>query len=304
MVTDESPGSAVTEVGVEGVSLAGSESPAAMSKRFGDSAPMLERTSRVESLISSSMICAGLDVGQAVNAIAAAPAAWGLAIDVPLIVCLAVDEPSPAPTMDSPGAKRSTQEPKLENQARESDWVEAPTVNADGSRAGETSHAFCASLPAATATMNPSAVSWATALSRVEDALPPRLKLTTPRRVPRSTERIHESPASTPDVEPAPSQSRTRTGTTRASLATPNVAPAAVDATWVPCPWQSAVPLPSFTASKPFVRRPLNSVCGEMPVSTMKTVAPFPRFVVLKRSSSGRLAWSMRSCPQLLGMLV
>ena len=75
MVTDEFPGSAVTEIGAEGMSIAGSESPATISKRFGDSAPMLERTSRVESLISSSMICAGLQVGQAVNEMAAAPAA-------------------------------------------------------------------------------------------------------------------------------------------------------------------------------------------------------------------------------------
>jgi hypothetical protein len=53
--------------------------------------------------------------------------------------------------MSWPGAKMSTQVPKLEKLARESDLVVAPTVIASLVRAGELPHAFALSLPAASA---------------------------------------------------------------------------------------------------------------------------------------------------------
>lgn len=51
-----------------------------------------------------------------------------------------------------PGAKTSTTEPKLENDARTSAMVLAPTVTALGALAGEVVPASTFELPAATAT--------------------------------------------------------------------------------------------------------------------------------------------------------
>lgn len=51
-----------------------------------------------------------------------------------------------------PGAKMSTTLPKLENEARASAIVVAPTVIAEGARAGEVVPASAPSLPAATVT--------------------------------------------------------------------------------------------------------------------------------------------------------
>lgn len=59
-----------------------------------------------------------------------------------------------------PGAKMSTIEPKLEKDARASAIVLAPTVIADGARAGENELASALLLPAATVTWMPWAVSW------------------------------------------------------------------------------------------------------------------------------------------------
>ena len=53
--------------------------------------------------------------------------------------------------MLEPGAKRSTQVPKLENEERASVLVVAPTVFAEATRAGELLHALALALPAAIA---------------------------------------------------------------------------------------------------------------------------------------------------------
>ena len=60
--------------------------------------------------------------------------------------------------MSTPGAKRSTHDPRLENDARRSSRSVAATVSAVGSRAGEESQASSSSLPAATATVTPSSI--------------------------------------------------------------------------------------------------------------------------------------------------
>jgi hypothetical protein len=65
----------------------------------------------------------------------------------------------------------------------------------------------------------------------------------------------------TSEVYPDPEQSSTRTGMIDAVFATPYVEPASVPATCVPCPLQSEVPNPSETVEKPFLMRPVNSVC-------------------------------------------
>ena len=52
-------------------------------------------------------------------------------------------------------------------------------------------------------------------------------------------ETIQSRPATILEVEPLPSQPKTRTLTRETSLAIPVVRPPIVPATWVPCPWQS-----------------------------------------------------------------
>jgi hypothetical protein len=76
-----------------------------------------------------------------------------VAIDVPLIVFVAVVPVCQALVIATPGASRSTQEPWLLNDAARS---VAPTVSAAGTRAGEEAQASCATpealpFPAATA---------------------------------------------------------------------------------------------------------------------------------------------------------
>jgi hypothetical protein len=87
------------------------------------------------------------------------PATCGVAIDVPEIVFVAVELPIQALVMLWPGAWISTTEPKLLKLAFVSAIVVAPTVMADGARAGETFAAFWFSLPAATVTWTPARVS-------------------------------------------------------------------------------------------------------------------------------------------------
>ena len=82
---------------------------------------------------------------------AIAPATCGAAIDVPLIVFVAVLLVCHAEVMLAPGANRSRHEPKFENDARASLDVVAPTVFAAATRAGEELHALAFELPAAIA---------------------------------------------------------------------------------------------------------------------------------------------------------
>ena len=58
-------------------------------------------------------------------------------MDVPLQVAVAVSLPIIADLIAEPGAKTSTQEPKLENEERASDEVDEATVSAALARAGE-----------------------------------------------------------------------------------------------------------------------------------------------------------------------
>ena len=77
------------------------------------------------------------------------------------------------------------------------------------------------------------------------------------------------TPAITPEVEPLPLQSSTRTATRVTCLATPYVVPPTVPDTCVPWPLQSSA-LPPSTASKPVTARPANSEwLKRMPVSMM-----------------------------------
>ena len=72
-------------------------------------------------------------------------------MDVPLIVFVAVSLVFQDEVMLDPGAKMSTQVPKLENDERASLLVVEPTVFAEATRAGELLHALALELPAAIA---------------------------------------------------------------------------------------------------------------------------------------------------------
>ena len=200
---------------------------------------------------------------------AATPATCGAAIDVPLMVLVAVLLVYHDEVMDEPGAKMSRHVPKFEYEARESVVVVAPTVIAAGVRAGENLQASRFEFPAAMAYVTPSLMELVTALSSAVDAPPPRLMLATA-GAPATWSAVTQSmPAMTPEVVPLPAQSSTRTATSETPLATPYVEPPVVPATCVPCPLQSSA-VPPSTASKPLVARPPNSLCeNRIPVSMM-----------------------------------
>ena len=82
---------------------------------------------------------------------AATPATWGVAIDVPLMMLVAVSLVDHADVMLDPGAKMSTTLPKLEKDDRASVLVLEPTVIAALTRAGDEFDALVFELPAAIA---------------------------------------------------------------------------------------------------------------------------------------------------------
>jgi hypothetical protein len=85
-----------------------------------------------------------------------------------------------ADVISEPGAKTSTQLPKLLKEDRASVFVVEPTVRATGILAGEVPHAFALEFPAATTTETFAATAFSTALvSNAEDSAIPRLMLMT-----------------------------------------------------------------------------------------------------------------------------
>ena len=110
---------------------------------------------------------------------AATPATCGVAIDVPLMVFVAVSLVDHADVMLDPGAKMSTTLPKLEKDDRASLIVLEPTVIAEPTRAGEELLAFVFELPAAIAYVTPDAIELLTAVSSDVETPPPRLMLAT-----------------------------------------------------------------------------------------------------------------------------
>src|SRR4029453_13964108 len=134
--------------------------------------------------------------------------------------------------MLDPGAKRSRQVPKFQNDDRPAVFVVLPTVSASATRAGEELHAFALLLPAAIANVTPEAIALRTASSNAVETPPPRLMFAT-----AGVEwfaRTQSIPAMTPDVDPEPLQPRTRTGCSSTDLATPQMEPPTVADTCVP----------------------------------------------------------------------
>ena len=109
---------------------------------MGDPVPGLVTLFGVEPLMMAAATVAGEAVGFVSRNKAATPATCGEAIDVPEIVFVAVSLVLQEDVMLEPGAKISTQVPKLENEERASLVVVEPTVSAFGARAGDTLQAF------------------------------------------------------------------------------------------------------------------------------------------------------------------
>ena len=102
-------------------------------------------------MTSSFLTVAGDAPGLLCRNRAATPVTWGVAIEVPLSVAVAVSLPFDDDRMLDPGAKISTTAPKFENDERASVIVDEPTVIAAATRAGEEFDAFAFELPAAIA---------------------------------------------------------------------------------------------------------------------------------------------------------
>src|SRR5439155_4196684 len=125
--------------------------PPTKSRAFGEPVPGLFTTPMVALLTSALPTCAGVKDGFAASTRAESPVTCGVAIEVPLIVFVAVSLVIHDEVMFTPGAKMSTHVPKLEKEARLSLMSVAPTVMAPGTRAGEKLHALALLLPAAMA---------------------------------------------------------------------------------------------------------------------------------------------------------
>src|SRR5690606_7320526 len=224
---------------------------------FGVPSPGLPILSAVAPSVRAVATASGVASGWPARYTAAAPATWGLAIEVPDIVLVPWSLSFQAEVMSEPGAYRSTTEPKLEKSDWASSLVLEATVRASGTRAGEPWPASADSLPAATAKVTPEAMALATAASRAGSAAPPRLMLAT--EGPWWFSVTQSMPAMTCSVVPEPLSSRTLTATMPAFLATPCAAPAMVAATWVPWPLPSSAVSSSSTASYPWLARPSKS---------------------------------------------
>lgn len=112
-------------------------------------------TSAVAMHLMRSEASVELIVGYKPRSCAIAPATCGHAIDVPDNAAVAVLLSVDAALILLPGARRSTQGPKLEKLEKLSDIVVEPTVIASAAAAGEEEHASCRLLPAATTTLIP-----------------------------------------------------------------------------------------------------------------------------------------------------
>ena len=117
------------------------------SNRFGEPVPGLVILFGVALAFIAAWTAAGVAAGWSARYRAAAPTTCGVAIEVPLIVLLAVSLVFHDDVMSWPGAKMSVQVPKLENDARASVRVEAFTVIASATRAGVKLQASALELP-------------------------------------------------------------------------------------------------------------------------------------------------------------
>ena len=148
-------------------------------KTFGEPVPGLVTLLAVPLLTSALRTVAADADGLLCKYNAATPTTCGVAIEVPLMVAVAVLLEMPADVMDEPGAKISKHVPQLEYDARASVLVVAPTVMPSAVRDGELLQASAFSLPAARPYTTPALIELRTAVSSADDTPPPKLMLAT-----------------------------------------------------------------------------------------------------------------------------
>ena len=240
------------------------------SNLFGDPAASTI-TFAVASANSWLATCAGVHVGRSDNKMAAAPVTCGVAIDVPLSVAVAVVDVNHVDVMSTPGAKRSTHDPKLENEARASRLGRCSNVSAAGTLAGDSVQASWVLVAGRDDHRDPVVDD---SLHRVVDdrrLLAADAEVGNRRRAglvicdhPVQCLQKLRAGGEAAAVEHAYGDQRHALGDTRTS------APPTVPATCVPCPAQSSVPRPSETVVNPDRTRPPKSTCEAwMPESMM-----------------------------------
>ena len=126
------PATAVTSRGARG----GVPEPASRNNnKFGEPVPILESLFELVDASRTLLTTEAVWVRSLPQIAATAPATCGAAIEVPLIVL--VPPFFHVEVIEAPGANKSTHVPVFEKVARVSDDVDAPTVIAFGTRAGE-----------------------------------------------------------------------------------------------------------------------------------------------------------------------
>mmetsp|Transcript_16364 Transcript_16364/g.41159 ORF Transcript_16364/g.41159 Transcript_16364/m.41159 type:complete len:232 (-) Transcript_16364:30-725(-) len=222
------------------------------------------------------MISDGESDGSAASIMATTPATCGVAWLVPDIVAESVSDPFRADWMRDPGAKMSTQGPKLLQEGLLSNSSIAPTVITSGMYAGAYPQASLPLLAAATTTGMPALTARSTTVCMnmvVSSRFPPELALMiaglSPLAITQFTPcaNIHHAP----DPRPVDSlTSRTLTEWSVTPLATPYRWPPMMAATCVPCPPSSVAHFASmgshlvalgFVASSVGMARPPKSSC-------------------------------------------
>lgn len=96
----------------------GTHAESTYSNPLGDAGPALVTTPRVDAPTSPTATSAGVDDDHTLRYAAAAPATCGDAMEVPEIVFVEVGPPTHALVIEEPGANRSRQAPKFENDDR------------------------------------------------------------------------------------------------------------------------------------------------------------------------------------------
>ena len=113
-------------------------------RRLGEPFPALFTTPCVALEVIVEATWEGVAVGFVSRYVATTPATCGVAIDVPLIVFVAVSPDPHAEVIETPGANTSTQLPKFAHEAFVSVPSVALTVTAAPTLAGELLQAFAA----------------------------------------------------------------------------------------------------------------------------------------------------------------
>ena len=197
-----------------------------LSRRFGDASCTSNKTPSTLLDNKRAFTSSGVASGLSSKYNAATPATCGAAMDVPLMVLIALSFVYHVDSISTPGANIETQPPKLLKEARRSLLSVAPTeITADRveTDAGDVEQASTFSFPAATTTTTfPTEDNCSNALFNARDGTPPRERLQTvglPLFIASCS--TNSMPLMTPEFAPLPSSDKTLTPTNDTAFATP-----------------------------------------------------------------------------------